>query len=349
MRRQERRIVTSQTLVPWRKPAALATIETEAALAVLDERADAYRDAARAESTRDVYQRRRAAWAAWCEEHARESFPADWKTVDEYVAFLAARGLRHRTIVGSCAAIRAEHFDAGLFDPTSHPKIRLALTGIRNEQGRSPQKAALAIGQLSAMCSALPADALGARDRVVLLLGFAGAFRRAPLTALQVGDVEMFPDAARIFIGRDKQDQAGKGRYIVVPEGRHIETCPVTALRTWLGLIGRSSGPLLVRLRGGRRRTDGAESKPALLTERQLRPGAVAMIVKARAVAVGIDPKDLAGHSLRSGFMTAAAKAGKRLDKMMAQSGHAKTDTAMGYIRDAEMFDDANAAKGIGL
>lgn len=338
----------TQVLVPHLGPfAALATPE---ALAALDERADAYRDAARAESTRDVYRRRRAAFAAWCAEHGLSPFPASPETVRRYVTALADQGRRPITITGVCAAIRAEHFDAGIFDPTSHPEVQRTRAGIRRRLGTAARKKrALAVSQLAAMCAALPSDAQGARDRAVLLLGFAGAFRRGALAALQVSDVESIYDAIRIFIRRDKTDQEGRGRWIVVPEGDHPETCPAAALRTWLGVIARCSGPLFVRMRSGRRRSDGTDPAPAVLTEEQLRPGTVATIIKARAQAVGIDPKDLAGHSLRSGFLTAAAKAGKRLDRMMQQSGHVKVDTVLGYVRDAEMFDDANAAKGIGL
>lgn len=341
----------SQTLVPYRrKPPAEIAVSAPADLAALDERASLYDEASRAPSTRHKYGQCRLAFAAWCEAHGESPFPTAPETVRRYVTSLADRGIKPRSITVACSAIRAAHFDAGIFDPTAHPSVRKILSGIRRTLGTdAKKKRALAVAQLRAMCAALPSNAQGTRDRAILLLGFAGTFRRAPLVALDVGDVEIHEAALRVRIRRDKTDQEGRGRWIGVPRGDHLVTCPMRAILAWLDVLAQSDGPLFVRVHSGRRRADGTDPSPAKIGKTRLSAASVAKIVKARALAVGIDPADFAGHSLRSGGATAAAKADKRLDRIMQQTGHVKADTVLGYIRDAEMFDDDNAVNGIGL
>jgi integrase len=48
-----------------------------------------------------------------------------------------------------------------------------------------------------------------AEHRALLALGFAGAFRRSELVALQVADLEEVADGYRVTIGRSKTDQTG--------------------------------------------------------------------------------------------------------------------------------------------
>jgi site-specific recombinase XerD len=71
---------------------------------------------------------------------------------------------------------------------------------------------------------------------------------------------------------------------------------------------------------------------------RRLTARSVADIVKARARRAGLDPKQFAGHSLRSGFLTSAAARGASIFKMADQSRHKSMDTLRGYVRDAEIF-----------
>jgi hypothetical protein len=61
---------------------------------------------------------------------------------------------------------------------------------------------------------------------------------------------------------------------------------------------------------------------------------------KAHAENVGLDPALFAGHSLRAGFLTSAAKRGASIFKMMDKSHHRSVDTLRGYVRDAEIFKD---------
>src|SRR6202011_3190390 len=74
------------------------------------------------------------------------------------------------------------------------------------------------------------------------------------------------------------------------------------------------NGPLFRRVDHGR------------ITADRLTGRAVAEIVKRAAKRVGIDPSKVAGHSLRSGFATSAARGGASLSDIMAQTGHKNSD-----------------------
>jgi integrase len=82
----------------------------------------------------------------------------------------------------------------------------------------------------------------GVRDRALLLLGFAGAFRRSELVALDVADLQETDDGFRVLIRRSKTDQEGHGATIAIVRGHHA--CPVKAVKAWLSAAGITEGPL---------------------------------------------------------------------------------------------------------
>jgi integrase len=167
----------------------------------------------------------------------------------------------------------------------------------------------------------------GLRDRAILLLGFAGAFRRSELVAVDVGDLEFCESGMRVRIRRSKTDQEGGGYTIAIVSGSIA--CPVKAVRAWLEASKVTAGPLFRPIgKGSRIGTD------------RLADHTVVRVVKASARRVGLDPKLFAGHSLRSGFLTSAAGRGASIFKMMDQSRHRSMDTLRGYVRDAELFRD---------
>src|SRR5438309_715945 len=73
-------------------------------------------------------------------------------------------------------------------------------------------KAPAVTADIRTMVDHLPAGPLGVRDRALLLLGFAGAFRRAELVGLNVEDVAFTSEGATVTIRRSKTDQEGAGR-----------------------------------------------------------------------------------------------------------------------------------------
>ncbi len=170
-----------------------------------------------------------------------------------------------------------------------------------------------------------------ARDRALLLVGFAGAFRRSELVAIDCADVEPVKQGVVVHVRRSKTDQEGAGRRVGIPHGR-TRWCPVTALNDWMGRAGIEDGPVFRPVdRHGR------------VSDARLSGEAVSLVVKGRAAAVGLDPDDHSGHSLRAGLATSAAAAGVSSWKIRQQTGHASDAMLARYIRDGELFAD-NAA-----
>jgi site-specific recombinase XerC len=91
----------------------------------------------------------------------------------------------------------------------------------------------------------------GLRDRALLLLGFAGAFRRSELVALDVEDLEPCEAGLRVRIRRSKTDQEGVGTTIAIVAGS--VACPVQAVQAWLQAAGIMSGPVFRSVAKGNR------------------------------------------------------------------------------------------------
>ena len=232
------------------------------------------------------------------------------------------------------SAVNKKYLEAGKPSPTNHPLVRATLKGLTRIRGSSIRKVvALREYHIEAMMQAAPATLIGKRDAAIIAVGFAGALRRSELCNLAVEDVEFletrenFEDRMVLTIRRSKTDQQGKGQKVPIPNGKVIR--PVVRLREWLDCSDITSGPLFQTMkRGGHLR-----GKPMHHSD-------IPRIVKHYAELIGLDPKDVAGHSLRAGFVTSAAVHHARLDKIMAVTRHTNPGTVMGYIRDADAFTD---------
>jgi hypothetical protein len=142
--------------------------------------------------------------------------------------------------------------------------VKAVLRGIRRTIGAAKQgKAPATADVLTDMVALCPDSMIGRRDRALLCLGFAGAFRRSELCALEVGDLTEVPDGLRILIRRSKGDQEGQGAEVAIPRGYRLR--PVEAVQVWLAAAEISNGPVfrassgagrtgIVRGPGGRQR-----------------------------------------------------------------------------------------------
>jgi site-specific recombinase XerD len=195
------------------------------------------------------------------------------------------------------------------------------------------RKAPATADKLLAMVRKASTDLKGLRDCALLLLGFAGAFRRSELVALDVGDLQFCSDGLRVTIRKSKTDQEGFGTTIAIAPGSIA--CPVDAVRTWIRAASISNGPLFRPV-----------TRTGKISPRRLSARAVAEVVKAYARRAGLKAADFSGHSLRSGFLTSAAARGASIFKMMDVSRHKSVDTLRSYVRDAEMFRD-HAGSGL--
>jgi site-specific recombinase XerD len=189
-----------------------------------------------APATRRAYRTGLADFTLWTAERGLETLPASPETVAAYLADRARAGLSVSTLQQRLAAIKWAHESQGLETPTAAKGVRATMAGIRRELGVAPKrKAPATVDRLSAMVSHAKGDSRKAiRDRALLLFGFASALRRSELVALQVGDIEETERGLLLTVRRSKTDQEGKGHQRAIPFGRSPETCPVSALRSWM-------------------------------------------------------------------------------------------------------------------
>lgn len=254
------------------------------------------------------------------------SIPAGSKIVAEYVA-AHAKTLSMATLARRLVAIRRVHALCGFPDPTKSELVRLTLRGVRRLHG-CPQRrvAPLKAEHLSTIFSILGSSMRDVRDRALLLVGFAGAFRRSELCAIDAKCIEWKAQGVIITLRRSKTDQEGRGRSVAVPRaGGPI--CPVAALENWLQESQIVEGPLFRPV-----------SKAGKMLESRLSASAVAVIVKHRAAQIGLDPARYSGHSLRAGFATSAAAAGLPVWKIKGQTGHVSDAVLSRYIRETDVF-----------
>jgi site-specific recombinase XerD len=308
-----------------------------AEMEVTAERARDYRANAKAANTVAAYRSDWNDFTTWCCARNFESLPAEPATVALYITDLAER-CKPSTITRRLATISQAHQQADHPTPTSARVVRDVLQGIKREKGTAPAaKAAAVTTIIRTMVDTLDDDLKGKRDRALILVGFAGAFRRSELVALTVAMVQFTNDGLIVRLSHSKTDQEGLGEAKGIPYGSTPATCPVRALRAWLDVAGIAEGPIFRPIN----RWGQIQPKP-------LTGHAVAELVKQLAERAGYDPATFSGHSLRAGLATAAAAAGAAYHTIKKQTGHRSDQMLQRYIRDGSLFRE-NAAAKVGL
>ena len=251
--------------------------------------------------------------------------PATPRCVASYLA-VHANTLSLSTLNRRVVAINHAHKDSGLKSPTRSALVTDTLRGIRRING-SKQRQVMPLLKADLMTITKRLSGLiGIRDKALLLIGFAGAFRRSELVVLQVEDVRFVTEGVLIHVRRSKTDQNGMGRKVAIPfiKGLH---CPARALKTWLEKSGIKTGALFRRM-----------NRFNQVTDYGLCPASVALIVKQRVRDAGLNPEQYSGHSLRAGLVTSAAQAGVSSWKIRQQTAHKSDLTLQRYIRDSQLF-----------
>jgi integrase len=233
---------------------------------------------------------------------------------------IAAGILKVSTLEHHLSAIAKAHKAAGLTSPVKDSMlIAETLKGIKRMHGTAPlRKSPVLTDDLRLMLRHPPVGNIGVRDRALLLIGFAGAFRRSELVSLDFSDVAFSGEGLLLTLRRSKTDQDGAGRQVAIPFGANAETCGVMALKVWLETAGISEGPIFRSIRRGG-------------------------CIKGR-----LSDKAFSGHSLRAGLVTSAARAGVAERVIMRQTEHKSIDMVLSYVRQANAFKD-NAVNALGL
>ena len=295
---------------------------------------------AKAANTRRAYSADWAHFTAWCEAHDETALPADPATVARYISDIAD-DFKVATLERRLVGIATAHRYANLESPTTAPIVRETFKGIRRRKAKSgeqqTQKEAAVTSVVRKLVETLDDTMSGVHDRALLLLGFAGAFRRSELAALNVADVKFVAEGLVITVRMSKTDQDGVGALKGIPYGSHLETCPVRSLKAWLEKAAIIEGPIFRPI-----------DRHGNVRPQRLNAGSIPRIIKAAAAKAGLDPTLFSGHSLRAGLATAAAEAGVSERAIMAQTGHKSVLIARRYIRRGSLFRD-NAAAEVGL
>jgi integrase len=273
------------------------------------------------DNTRIAYESDLKHFTAW-----GGNLPASPAMIASYIAAYAGV-LAVATITRRIATLSKAHQALEEQNPCQSALVKATLRGLRRKQGTAQKQAKPVLKEeLFALLDAMGDSLKDFRDRALLLLGFAGGFRRSELVGLDVSDIEMVRQGIIITLRHSKTDQEGAGRKIGIPYGR-TQHCPVAAVTAWLSRSNITRGPVFCPV------TRYDHLQPVRLSG-----DAVSEVIRERLAAIGIDPEGYSGHSLRAGFATSAVQAGVSTLKIRAQTGHASDAMLSRYVRDGELF-----------
>jgi integrase len=277
---------------------------------------------------------------AWCGEAGCDPLPATPETVCNFVIQTLENGLRLETVNVRLKSIAYHHREAQLPSPARHESVLDLLHNAARELKEEPRgKAPLTPEQIRKIVQLECTTPAHIRNRAMLLLAFASGWRRSEVAALNRRDVE-FPVGKGMGLWQrsSKTDQKGLGRYVGIHFGAAEATCPIRALEAWLVLRGDWQGPLFTRI--------GPGGKVVLRKRVDLRGDALYTAIKGYMKKIGEDPTLYAGHSTRSGMVTAASEAGATMAAIKKCTGHKCSKTLERYIRIPTAFA-SNPLKGV--
>ena len=281
----------------------------------------------KANNTLRAYQSDFSDFSIFCTKNGFSFMPTQPKIIALYITHLS-KSCKFSTLKRRIASISVIHKIKGHYLDTKHPIIMENLLGIKRTLGsRQKAKKPILINDLKLIIKVIDEDKI--RDKALILLGFAGGFRRSELVNVYFQDIDFVPEGVKILIRRSKTDQSGEGSIKAIPYFENQEFCPVIALKNYLNKkISKSD----------------KSKKDVKIFE--ISDKSVALIIKRYAEKAGLDSSKYAGHSLRSGFATTAAEFGAEERNIMAMTGHKTTQMVRRYIQEANLFKN-NALKDI--
>ncbi len=275
----------------------------------------------------------------FCTKHGLKSLPTEPKIVAIYLTHLS-KSSKMSTLRRRLVSISVVHKMKGFYLDTKHPVIIENLLGIKRVKGTIQKgKKPLLINHLKAIINVIHEQKINElikfRDKSIMLIGFGGGFRRSELISIDFEDLEFVSEGLKINLKRSKTDQFGEGMIKGIPFFDNENYCPVKNLNKWLHLSNIKKGAIF------RRFTKGSK-----ISENRLTDQTVVLIIKKYLKLAGIESSNFSGHSLRSGFATAAADSGADERSIMAMTGHKTTQMVRRYIKEANIFKN-NALNNI--
>jgi site-specific recombinase XerD len=268
----------------------------------------------------------------FCAQNGFKSLPSEPKIVSLYLTYLSTKDVKLSTIKRRLVSIGVIHKLKGHYLDTKHPSIIENIMGIKRRKGSVQKgKKPLLINDLKKCINVIDQfknkEITKLRDRSIILIGFAGGFRRNEIVSLDYDDLDFVTEGVKVTLKRSKTDQFGEGSVKGLPYFDNSQYCPVLSIQKWIKVSNIDSGPLFRRF-----------SKNSKLTESRLTDQTVALLIKKYLKLTDIDSKNYSGHSLRSGFATSAAESGAEERSIMAMTGHKSTEMVRRYIKEANLF-----------
>ena len=274
----------------------------------------------KAQNTLRAYQADFKDFRLFCIKNGLVALPTEPKILSIYLTHLSSF-CKFSTLKRRLASIKVIHKIKGHYLDTKHPIITENLLGIKRVYGvKQKSKKPLLINDLKLIINQINEEKneiKKLKNKSLILIGFAGGFRRSELVSIEYDDVDFVPEGVKIFIKRSKTDQTGEGMTKAIPYFDNATYCPVIALKQWIEIAGIKSGKIF-----------------------NISDKSVALIIKKYALLAGLDYTKYAGHSLRSGFATSTAEMGADERSIMAMTGHKTTQMVRRYIQEANLFNN---------
>lgn len=319
----------------------------------LVETARDYASQATAENTSKAYKKDWAHFASWCRRKGADLIPPSPELIGLYITECASPqdaspSLSVSTIERRLSGLSWHYTQRGFKLDRTDRHISTILAGIRRKHGRPPnQKEPLSPEELLEMVSLLTFGLRDIRDRTILLMGYAGGFRRSEIVGLDVNrdDTEDGKGWVKIEEGGAiiiQQTKTG-WKEAEIARGTSEQTCPVYALEQWRHYAKIDHGPVFRRVL-----RDNSGVQADRLSDKH-----VARLIKRTMLEAGVRPdlpdaervKLFSGHSLRSGLASYADVDERYVQK---QLGHTSPEMTRKYQRRRDRFR-VNLTKAVGL
>ncbi len=272
----------------------------------------------KAYNTLRAYQADFKDFTKFCLKNGFNSMPSDPKIIALYLTHLSSFS-KFSTLKRRLASIKVIHRLKGHYIDTKHPIIAENLMGIKRKMGvKQTSKKPILINDLKIIINVINKDKnehKKLQNKALILIGFAGGFRRSELVSIEYEDIEFVNEGVKILVQRSKTDQTGLGMTKAIPYFQNKIYCPVTSLRDWISHSKISDGKIF-----------------------KISDKTVALTIQKYALLAGLDKTKYAGHSLRSGFATSTAETGADERSIMAMTGHKTTQMVRRYIQEANLF-----------
>ena len=295
-----------------------------------------------------VWQRWHAAQGRGARQKAQGGFPATAEDLQAFIYSLSpplfqgkdgavrmdrgatGPGIRSaRTVSRYLSSLKTLHRLAEL-DLTAfgHPDVLHALRTISRGRMATKPRAPFRLAELERLLKGRPVSLREVRDQALAAVAYFGLLRRSEVVALLVDDIAEDEDGSgTITIRRSKTDQAGEG------QARYLAPVGIRAVRRWLKEGHVKDGPLFRRIM-----PDGR------VVDEPMRAQEVARIMKRLAARVGMDPTDIAGHSMRIGAAHDLVAAGFGLPAVMQAGGWKAPGMPAMYTRELAAKQSAMAS-----